>query len=66
MNAKGAKWYAFWHNGNELISGEFVWASEGVPTIEKFNGYVILATGKIKEVKNVEYPKRKKIRKNSK
>ena len=50
MNAKGAKWYAFCHDEKEITYGMFVWASEGIPSVEKFDGYVILATGELIEL----------------
>jgi len=51
MNTKGADWYAWRHNNNksEILSGEFVYLSEGEPTAEKFDGYIDLTTKKITE-----------------
>ena len=44
MNAHNARWYAFCHDGNSLVSGEFVYASEGEPQELDFDGYVDLDT----------------------
>lgn len=51
MNAANASWYAFCHNGSELVTGEFVFSSEGLPTIDRFDGYVDLKTNKVHELK---------------
>ena len=53
MNASGAGWYAYCHNEreDEISTGEFVYLSEGVPTIDRFDGYVDLKTKQIKRCK---------------
>lgn len=47
MNAKGARWYAFCYNGDTLTTGEFVWRSEGIPTLNHFDGYIDLRSKEI-------------------
>jgi len=50
-NAKGADWYAWCYDNDKskILSGEFVYLSEGEPTAEKFDGYIDLTTKKITE-----------------
>ncbi len=51
MNARTAKWYAFTYDRNGVTTGEFVWSSEGLPEINKFDAYITLKTGELKECK---------------
>ena len=52
MNARGARWYAYVHNAmeDEIYMGTFVWLSEGEPTVDQYDGYIDLKTGKITEL----------------
>ena len=50
MNAITAMWYGFCHNGDSLVTGEFIYLSEGEPTVDRFDGYIDLKTMEIFEL----------------
>ncbi len=50
MNAPNAEWYAFCHNKKCIVSGEFVYRSEGEPAVDRFDGYVDLKTNEVFEL----------------